>query len=70
MLAGYWNIDRRIYHYVHLVNIYLPAQRHIYMSLVRFLRKDIPVKKLEESCEDFLRFKERYSCKGTSTRSG
>ena len=47
MLAGHWNIDRRIYHYVHLINIHLPAQRHIYMSLVRLLRKDVPVKKLE-----------------------
>jgi len=47
MLAGCWNIDRGIYHYVHLVNINLPAQRYIYMSLVRLLRKDVHVKKLE-----------------------
>jgi len=42
-LAGYWDIARRIYHCVHLVDIHLPAQRHIYMSLVRLLRKDVPV---------------------------
>lgn len=47
MLAGHWNIVRRIYRYVHLINIHLPAQRHIYMSLVRLLCKDVPVKRLE-----------------------
>jgi hypothetical protein len=49
MLAGYRDIDRRLYYYAHVVNIYLPAQRHIYMSLVALLAKDVLVKKSGES---------------------
>ena len=53
ILAGYWNIDRRIYYYAHVVNIYLPAKRVVFMSLVSFLPEDILVWKLGKFREGF-----------------
>ena len=52
MLAGYWNIDRGIYHYAHLVNIHLPAQRYICMSLVEVKRLEIRIPELSETMKN------------------
>ena len=49
MLAGYWNIDRGIYHYVHLVNINLPAQRYICINLVEVKRLELCLAELSET---------------------
>lgn len=52
MLAGYWNINRGIYHYVHLVNIHLPAQRYICMNLVEVKRLELRIADLKETVKN------------------
>jgi hypothetical protein len=49
VLAGYRDIDRRIYYYANVVNIYLPAKRHIYMSLSQALAQRRSCKKSREN---------------------